>query len=232
MFGFIYITTNTVNGKRYVGRCRYSRRRWKDYLGSGAALKRDIAEFGVEAFERDIVAEAETLEELEKLELMFLDSLGAVSDPSWYNVYRANHTTKGFTGRKHTQSRNEKVSDKLTGRKRPEHVIEILRQANLGKKRRPETVEKHRAYLAENGTARDIPVTIDGVTYRTITAARKATGRDFYTIKRIISGEEVQPKKVFVVVIDGVKYPTIKEAMKALGKGYHAVKRMAEEEKT
>lgn len=37
-YGFIYITTNIVNGKRYLGQKTFDRK-WKDYIGSGIAFK-------------------------------------------------------------------------------------------------------------------------------------------------------------------------------------------------
>ena len=39
-YGFIYITTNMVNGKRYLGQKRFDEwNKWKTYLGSGKAFK-------------------------------------------------------------------------------------------------------------------------------------------------------------------------------------------------
>ena len=42
-YGFIYETTNKINGMKYIGKCIYSRQNdWKEYLGSGTYLKRAI----------------------------------------------------------------------------------------------------------------------------------------------------------------------------------------------
>jgi hypothetical protein len=45
MYEFIYITTNAINDKKYVGMCS-SVKRFKGYLGSGILLKQAIAKYG------------------------------------------------------------------------------------------------------------------------------------------------------------------------------------------
>ena len=38
-YGFVYITTNMIDGMRYIGRCKFNRQRnWKYYMGSGVRL--------------------------------------------------------------------------------------------------------------------------------------------------------------------------------------------------
>ena len=49
MFGFIYKTTNKVNGKAYIGMCS-SQSRFSKYLGSGVLLKQAIEKYGVENY--------------------------------------------------------------------------------------------------------------------------------------------------------------------------------------
>ena len=53
--GFIYKTTNLVNGKIYVGKHEFSKdkRLNSSYLGSGVALKRAIIKYGKENFNRE-----------------------------------------------------------------------------------------------------------------------------------------------------------------------------------
>ena len=50
MYGFIYITTNNLDGKKYIGQKSYSMPNWKRYLGSGIYLKRAIKKYGRENF--------------------------------------------------------------------------------------------------------------------------------------------------------------------------------------
>ncbi len=58
-YGFIYIITNTITDKKYIGRKfyhRWSKRKkvgdsnWRDYTGSCAPLTADIEQFGKENF--------------------------------------------------------------------------------------------------------------------------------------------------------------------------------------
>lgn len=51
MYGFIYITTNHINVKRYIGQRKYDKNeKWKTYLGSGIILTRAIEKYGKENF--------------------------------------------------------------------------------------------------------------------------------------------------------------------------------------
>ena len=67
-FGFIYITTDLDNGKRYIGKCQISNydNSWKTYLGSGTELLEAIKLKGKENFHREIVYLAKNDEELKK----------------------------------------------------------------------------------------------------------------------------------------------------------------------
>jgi hypothetical protein len=70
---FVYIITNIVNGKKYIGakrlqfirrkRIKDSKRRrtyvkesdWADYYGSSEALAKDLVKYGKESFRREIL---------------------------------------------------------------------------------------------------------------------------------------------------------------------------------
>ena len=52
-YGFIYITTNMVNGKKYLGQKKFNEY-WKNYLGSGTIFRRAVDKYGKEALEKTI----------------------------------------------------------------------------------------------------------------------------------------------------------------------------------
>ena len=138
MFGFIYITTNKINGRKYIGKCAYNRLNgWEDYLGSGKLLKQAIEKYGRENFEREIVCECETSAELDALERNYIAEYNACADPLYYNLaeggtggntrlgytdeeyeaYRAKFSAprelNGMWGRKHTEQSNNKNRESI-----------------------------------------------------------------------------------------------------------------------
>jgi hypothetical protein len=86
-YGFIYITTNKINGKRYIGQKKYDNAsRWKSYLGSGFHLMNAIKHYGKENFFREIIDIAYSEEELNKKEEMWIKKYNAVNDNNFYNM--------------------------------------------------------------------------------------------------------------------------------------------------
>ena len=112
-FGFIYITTNRINGKRYVGQSRKP----VDviYFGSGRAINRAIRKYGIVNFEREIIAFAFSKADLNFLEEHFISEFDAVNSRDWYNMSSAPHVTRGFKGKKHSTEHKEKMSRILSG---------------------------------------------------------------------------------------------------------------------
>jgi group I intron endonuclease len=110
-FGFIYITTNHVNGKRYIGQCSYQKPRWKTYLGSGIFLKKAIKKYGKENFSREIICDAFSREALSELELHFIKEYDAVDDQNFYNIADGGYSTRGFLGKTHSESYKEKMRE-------------------------------------------------------------------------------------------------------------------------
>lgn len=66
-FYTVYKTTNNINGKYYIGVHKTSNP-YDDYLGSGKFLKRAIEKYGIENFEKEILAIFETAKEAFDLE--------------------------------------------------------------------------------------------------------------------------------------------------------------------
>ena len=86
-YGFIYITTNLINGKKYIGKKVFDlKNQWKSYLGSGVALKNAIQKYGKENFTKNIVAFAYSEDELCEFEKQIISLLDASNSSDFYNI--------------------------------------------------------------------------------------------------------------------------------------------------
>jgi group I intron endonuclease len=188
-YGFIYLTTNTINGNRYIGQCSYVRNKhWQTYLGSGIHLKSAIKKHGKENFIREILCNAFTKDDLNFLETYFITEFNAVEDRAFYNVAKGATSTGGFRNKTHTDETKTKIREKCQDRVISEKMKEHCR--NIGKaKKTQEQIEKHRAAISGDKHFRAKGVTIDEVFYPTITAAHEATGISRYKIVQIIDGQ-------------------------------------------
>lgn len=86
-YGFIYITTNHLNNKKYIGQKKYDdENKWKTYLGSGIHLKRAIEKYGEENFSKSIIENCYSRVELNKREIYWINYYNAVESDSFYNI--------------------------------------------------------------------------------------------------------------------------------------------------
>lgn len=77
----IYKTTNLINGKFYIGKqTTFS----ESYMGSGKLLKNAILKYGIENFEKEVLEEVDSLEQLNEREIYWIDKLNAKSEG--YNI--------------------------------------------------------------------------------------------------------------------------------------------------
>lgn len=97
MYGFIYITTNKLNGKKYLGQRKYSKG-WENYLGSGVIFVQALKKYGKQNFTREIIAEAYSTDELNKLEEKFIKEYNCCESDKWYNIRAGGVQTNPFTG--------------------------------------------------------------------------------------------------------------------------------------
>ena len=86
-YGFIYMTYNMVNGKKYIGQKIISRRgEWRHYLGSGFQLKKAIRKYGRSNFYKDIIDVAYNKDELNQKEKYWISKYDAVNSEEFYNI--------------------------------------------------------------------------------------------------------------------------------------------------
>jgi hypothetical protein len=147
MYGYIYITENLINGRKYIGKHRAKNLDNDGYLGSGTAIKNAIKKYGADNFDRRIVSIADSLEELDVLEIAVIAEHDAVKNILFYNL------SAGGGGDNHTCSIEQLANFAAKARLRwqqmtPEQRTEIgerFRQANLGRPKKPE----HRAKISK-----------------------------------------------------------------------------------
>lgn len=133
--GFIYVTVNKLNGKKYIGQ----HSTWnKNYLGSGTCLNRAINKYGIENFERFIIDLAESQYELDERETFYINEEwgNIVKSQDWYNIKDgAQNGGDTFAGlsEEEMEKIKEKISEVHKGKIVSEETRKKMRDAQLGK---------------------------------------------------------------------------------------------------
>lgn len=90
---YIYLTTNLINGKKYIGQ-HYGRLDDK-YFGSGILITKAIAEYGKENFVKEIL-EITTQEQIDEVEKYYIQKYNAVEDDNFYNISEGGQNGNGW----------------------------------------------------------------------------------------------------------------------------------------
>lgn len=85
MYGYIYITTNTVNGKRYIGKHKATEFTTR-YKGSGKILKQAFEKYGIDKFVVEFIEECDSLEQLNQREQYWIEKYDAQNSNDFYNI--------------------------------------------------------------------------------------------------------------------------------------------------
>lgn len=113
MYGFIYITTNHINGKKYIGQKKYDKyNHWKTYLGSEILLSRAINKYGRENFSKEIIEECETRDKLNAREKYWIFYHDAVNSDKFYNLASGGDGGRTCYGETHHASKKVYQYDK------------------------------------------------------------------------------------------------------------------------
>lgn len=129
-YGFIYITTNIINGRKYIGQ-KVFKYNWQNYLGSGIALKNAIKKYGRKNFYKEIIAIAYSQQELNDLEIEFIKNHNAVNSENYYNI--AYGGDSGNTGLHHSEETKRKISKFFKGKTKSEETKRNMSKAQKGK---------------------------------------------------------------------------------------------------
>jgi group I intron endonuclease len=142
VYGRIYVITNKVNGKKYVGQTTQKLgRRWRQHCGKGEncrVISSAIKKYGTQNFTIGEICSASTPDDLNYKELHWVQRLDSLV-PNGYNLKEGGNGGGKATsqakkrmrdshlGKKQSAETIEKRIAPLRGKSRPAHVIQAMR---------------------------------------------------------------------------------------------------------
>jgi group I intron endonuclease len=159
IFNFVYITTNLVNGKQYIGdhstndlNCYTT----KIYFGSGIAIKEAIKKYGKQNFKKDILEFFDTKENAFNSQEKYIKLYKTHVSQDGYNIsWKGGHQTnesvsdetrnkmkKSHIGKKQSAETIDKRVKKITGKKRTKEQLKTMSEAQKITQNKPEVIEK------------------------------------------------------------------------------------------
>jgi group I intron endonuclease len=124
--GYIYKTTNLINGKMYIGSSKKNPKDNWSYYGSGRNIVNAIKKYGKENFTKEILVESN--DNIRLLEKQYLENVNARYNLKYYNM-----TNDALGNDFHSNDTKKSISEKLKGRKMPPEQIKKIRLAKTGK---------------------------------------------------------------------------------------------------
>lgn len=136
MYGYIYMITNLVTNKSYIGKHKYDKPCLDEkYVCSGTLINKSINKYGIDKFERKLIATADTAQELNDLEISYIDKFNT-RVPNGYNL------TRGGDGLCDPSPEVRKKLDVWSGKKQPASMVEKRRQSCKQVVHTPEWIAK------------------------------------------------------------------------------------------
>lgn len=207
MIGYIYITTNLINNKKYIGK-KESSKFIPDYLGSGKLIKRAVKKYGPENFNVKILKECNSIKELNDSERYYIKLHNAQKSNNYYNISEGGDwgdISKGLSEEKYKQWGSK------------------IRQHHLGSHHSEETKKKmsesRKKYITEHGFSEETRKKMSK-SHSGEKCVRYGTHISEYQKQRI---KEALSKKVTVCFKDGkIKtFDSVKSCIKYMKDNYN-----------
>lgn len=129
----VYLITNTVNGKQYVGiTCRGYLNRWREHVlsansGSKTILHNAIRKYGEDVFNVELLASDIPNEDIRETEISFISKYHTFYSDGGYNM---TYGGGGVAGLKHSESTKSRISNSLKGHVFPESRNKKISEAH------------------------------------------------------------------------------------------------------
>lgn len=86
MYGYIYLTTNLVNNKIYIGQHQAAEFEPDKYIGSGILLVEAINKYGRNNFKNELLCWCKDQEELNEKEIYYISKFNSTNKSIGYNI--------------------------------------------------------------------------------------------------------------------------------------------------
>lgn len=197
----VYLITNKINGKQYIGQTiQPLEDRWRYHKSKSSrclALKSAIDKYGVDSFEIEILTICNNDQELNKKEVEFIKQFNTLA-PNGYNLttggerpYYSNESREKMSkSGKNRSPISEDTSKKLSNR------IKGEKNHNFGKKFNEEHREKlSNSHIGKISTKRQKVICYESnKTYQSISEAAKDLNMNVGYLHQIINGKRKSPK--------------------------------------
>ena len=172
--GTIYLTTNLINGKIYVGQTTTNR---ESYIGSGRFIKKAIRKYGKRNFLKVILlSDIESLEELNLWETFYINLFGSRNSKIGYN-FKSGGSRSKFN---HTSETIEKIKTRSNQEDNKLRIREIQKLAAVKRKGSHHSEQsKKKMVITKFGILKEIEIYKNGELLETCnfsTEASKITG--------------------------------------------------------
>lgn len=135
MYGYIYKTTNLINGKIYIGQKKSTIFLGEKYLGSGIELVSAIKKYGKENFKVELIEELPTKKKLDEREIYWIDKYNSRNKQIGYNIAEGGEggDTLSQLSEEKLLACKQKMSKSHKGRIVSEKTRKKLSEINKGK---------------------------------------------------------------------------------------------------
>jgi group I intron endonuclease len=118
---YIYKTTNTVNGKIYIGLSKFDPDENQDYIGSGYLLKKAVKKYGKELFVKEILEVTEDKKHCLKQERYWISKLQSRERDIGYNICEGGTWGDNFKHHPNIEDYKKRCSERTKGENNPRY---------------------------------------------------------------------------------------------------------------
>ena len=116
MYGYIYKTTNLIDGKIYIGQKKSTIFLFDKYLGSGKRLQNAINKYGKENFKVELLEEIYNVDQMDDREIYWIKYYHSTNKEIGYNISNGGNVNRSFSGKNHPM-----YGRKRSGKDNPAH---------------------------------------------------------------------------------------------------------------